>query len=108
MEPVHQQPTQPAPKPASPSVMDVVPPRPMPAEPLKMPPQEIGALPMAKPEESPKKTAKEKAAKPAVTRPPKAPSSGVGLAIFATIVIVLGLGAMIVYAYLRTNGISIS
>lgn len=33
--------------------------------------------------------------------------SGLGLVIFATIVIVFGLGACMVYAYLRTNGISI-
>lgn len=33
-------------------------------------------------------------------------SSGAGLAIFATIVVVLGLGAMMVYAYLRTNGVA--
>ena len=106
MEPVHQQPAPTALKPASPPVMDVVPPQPLPAEPLKMPPQETGPLPLEKPEDDSKKPAKEKAAKPAVTKPPKAPSSGVGLAIFATVIVVLGLGAMMVYAYLRTNGIS--
>jgi uncharacterized protein HemX len=45
-----------------------------------------------------------------ITKPPKpskTPGSGVGLAVFATIVIVLGLGAMMVYAYLRTKGIAI-
>lgn len=107
MEPVHQQPAQPAPKPAATPVMDVVAPRPLPAEPLKMPPQETGPLPLVKPEESTKKPTKEKVLKTAVTKPPKTPSSGVGMAIFATIIVVLGLGAMMVYAYLRTNGISI-
>ena len=107
MEPVHQQPAQPAAKPAVPPVMDVLPPRPLPAEPLKMPPQETSPVPATKPEETAKKTAKEKEAKQTVTKPPKVPSRGVGLAVFATIIIALGLGAMIVYAYLRTNGISV-
>ncbi len=107
MEPVHQQPAQPASKPAAPPVMDVVPPRPMPAEPLKMPPQEASSIPVAKPEEPAKKLTKQKEVKQEVTKPPKAPPSGVGLAVFATIVVVLGLGAMLVYAYLRSNGISV-
>lgn len=33
---------------------------------------------------------------------PKQPGTGVGLAIFATIVIVLGLAALATYAYLKT------
>lgn len=32
-------------------------------------------------------------------------SRGVGLAVAATVIIVLGLGALFTYAYLRTNGI---
>jgi len=41
---------------------------------------------------------------------PHAPSehhSGLGLVVFGTVVIVLGLGAFMVYAYLRSNAISI-
>jgi len=41
-----------------------------------------------------------------VSKPPKAPG-GAGLAVSATVVIVLGLGALLVYAYLRSNGISV-
>jgi len=32
---------------------------------------------------------------------------GVGLAVAATIIVVLGLGALFTYAYLRTNGVAI-
>lgn len=38
---------------------------------------------------------------------PKPHGSGLGMLIFATVVIVLGLGALMVYAYLRSNAISI-
>lgn len=109
MEPVRQQPAQPAARPATPPVMDVVPPRPLPAEPLRMPPQDNSSVPVAAPKEVDKKQAKKdaKAEKASIVKPPKGPKSGVGLAVLATIIIVLGLGAMIVYAYLRTNGISV-
>jgi hypothetical protein len=41
-------------------------------------------------------------------RPPRRHTgSGVGVAIFATLVVVLGLGTLMVYAYLRTNGIAV-
>lgn len=49
-----------------------------------------------------------KAEKPMVTKPPKPPRQpGIGLAIFATMVIVLGLSALATYAYLRTNNIAV-
>jgi len=38
---------------------------------------------------------------------PKPHGNGLGVLIFATVVIVLGLGALMVYAYLRSNAISI-
>jgi hypothetical protein len=43
---------------------------------------------------------KDKPKKPAAA---KEPSNGVGMAIFATMVIVLGLAAMATYAYLKTQ-----
>jgi hypothetical protein len=56
--------------------------------------------------EESKKDKHQKAAK--VTKPPKPPRQpGVGFAIFATIVIILGLGALATYAYLRTNNITL-
>ncbi len=81
------------PSPATP-VMDVVPPKP--PETLKKPPQET--------EES---VELKKPTTPPVTKSPKHRGSGVGLAIFATIVIVLGLAVLVVYAYLRTNHIQV-
>lgn len=48
---------------------------------------------------------KKKHGKPEVAKPPKPPRQpGVGLAIVATVVIVLGLAALATYAYLQTNG----
>lgn len=105
MEPVHQQPPQPAPKPSSPPVMDVRPPKTVAAEPVKEPPKAAVDLPVAEPGDEKQKT--EKPAKPAPAKLPKQPKNGVGLAIVATVVIVLALSAMMVYAYLRTNGTSL-
>lgn len=103
MEPNAQQP-QAANKP----VMDVVPPpKPAatsgaPADGVKTPPaMPNDAAPAA---DAPDTQAKQ--GKPKAPRPPKAPRSGVGLAIAATIIITLGLAALFVYAYLRTNNIS--
>ncbi len=80
--------------PANPKpVMDVVPPKT--AETIKEPPKEAAESVELKP------------AKPPLAKLPKQQRSGVGLAIFATVVIVLALGAMMVYAYLRTNHISV-
>ena len=60
--------------------------------------------------DDPAKTLDEpKKSKPA--KPPRAPKPprqpGVGLAIFATTIIILGLAALATYAYLRTNNISL-
>ena len=46
-----------------------------------------------------------KSVKQALAKPttPKQPSSGTGLAIFATVVIVLGLAALATYAYIKTR-----
>lgn len=81
-------------KPSSP-VMDIVPPKP--AEAPKAP---------FKPEETPT-PAHHKAPETQAIRPPKDQRSGVGLAIVATIIIVLGLAALFVYAYLRTKNVSL-
>lgn len=107
MEPNAQQPTQTTNKP----VMDVVPP-PKPAAALAVPSEGVKTPPPMPADATPAAEtsgAKEQAkqAKPKVPKPPKTPRSGVGLAIAATVVIVLGLAALFVYAYLRTNNISI-
>ena len=73
--------------------MDIVPPKT--PETLKEPPEDT------------KESVELKPAKTANPKPPKAQSSSVGLAIFATVVIVLALALMMVYAYLRTNHISV-
>ena len=105
MEPNEQQSTQAASKP----VMDVVPPpkpaaAPAPVDGVKTPPP----LPDDAAQAAGKSDGKDqsKQDKPKVTKPPKAPRSGVGLAITATVIIVLGLAALFVYAYLRSNNIS--
>lgn len=93
--------TQPVPQPASPPVMDIKPPRVAANGPVKAPPPEAGE---GTPESVELKKPAAKAAK--LPKPPRARSSGVALAVTATIVIVLGLGALFVYAYLRSQGIS--
>jgi hypothetical protein len=46
--------------------------------------------------------------KPKPVKPPKAPKKhGSGAAIFAAVVIIVALGAMFTYAYLRSNNISV-
>lgn len=88
--------TQSIPKPKVPLssfVMDVVSP-PQTTEKSAPPPKESGPVP-----EKPKKQdSKKHEAKPDVPKK----STGVGLAIFATVVIVLGLAALATYAYLKT------
>jgi uncharacterized protein HemX len=87
-----------------------------PAEP-HLPPQPTPSAPVMdvvapKPQEAPKDLPKAtdesvelKPQKPVNTKSAQTAGRGVGLAIFATIVIVLGLAALMVYAYLRTNHI---
>jgi hypothetical protein len=82
------------PRAGSTPVMDVVPPKP--PEALKEPPKDNTG-----------ESVELKPSKTAVTKPPKRPSSGVGLAIFATVIIVIALAALMVYAYLRTNQIKV-
>jgi outer membrane biosynthesis protein TonB len=79
-----------APKPAP--VMDVVPPPAAAPQPDNVEPQ------VDKPE--PKAAAKPPAPKPVT---PKRPSTGMTPAIIATVIIVLGLAALAVYAYLKTS-----
>jgi hypothetical protein len=99
--------TQPEQKPIAPAVMDIVPPRSSIAEPLKAAPPDTASAPTAQPEKISKRDAKQQKEKTTVTKAPKTPGNGTGLAVAATIIIVLGLGAMMVYAYFRTKGISI-
>lgn len=111
-----------------PPVMDVHPPKPpedaktadqLPAPtPLKQPEPHVSEPTPVEPKEPPKDEIKEPPAvselplqgppKMTSARPPRRHTgSGVGVAIFATLVIVLGLGTLMVYAYLRTNGIAV-
>lgn len=78
-------------QPAATPVMDVTPPR-QEAQ-LHQPPAE---------EESPEQPTKPHDA-PKQNKPPKPPKNGVGMAIFATVVIVLGLAALATYAYIKTS-----
>ena len=75
---------------------------------IALPPEETNEKPddpAAKLDE-PKKGKTPKLPKP--PKPPKQPRQpGVGLAIFATIIIILGLGLLATYAYLRSNNISV-
>ena len=83
-------------------VMDVRPPEAAPAPESPKPAPE-----QTKPAPAPaglKKDAKLAEPKPAKVITPKKPRQpGVGMAIFASVVIVLGLAALAVYAYLKTN-----
>ncbi|MGH7142201.1 MAG: hypothetical protein ACREF5_01860 [Candidatus Saccharimonadales bacterium] len=88
MEPTNPSEGQPTEKPITP-VMDVVAPQPL--EATKAPVKDEA-------QQTPKNTKK-----PSVAKPPKQPGSGVGLAISATVIIVLGLAALMVYAYLKTK-----
>ena len=78
--------TPPPPRPARPIAMDVVPPRklaPAPSGPVAVepaPPNEDKAAPA-----------------------PKEPGNGVGMAIFATVIIVLSLATLATYAYIKTQ-----
>jgi hypothetical protein len=80
------------------------------------PPAQADAVHAAPPEEAPAETPdpkkagkKQKAPKPPKVVKPKAPRQpGSGMAVFASVVIVLGLAALAVYAYLKTNNIPVS
>ncbi|MEO6513687.1 MAG: hypothetical protein ABIR37_03295 [Candidatus Saccharimonadales bacterium] len=90
-----------APKPAAP-VMDVRPPQAptaAPANEVQVDPSE--KLAEEKDNKNPKKVKKEKP--PKIVTPKKPRQPGVGAAIFATVVIVFGLAALAVYAYLKTQ-----
>ncbi len=81
--------------------MDVMAPRPAPPEAGQEP------LAAAPPDKTDRESKKPPAPKKAEAKPaaPKQPGTGVGLAIFATVVIVLGLAALATYAYLKTAGV---
>lgn len=67
-----------------------------------MPPKEDGPAPAL--QQAIKSDAKQADSKPATQKTAKSGQNGTGFAIAATVVIVLGLAGMMVYAYLRTNG----
>jgi hypothetical protein len=79
--------------------MDIVAPPKM-AEPPKQPAQQDTPTPVDH-----AKTPQAHAAKQRVPLQPQ--RSGMGLVALATVIIVLGLGVCMVYAYLRTNGIRV-
>jgi uncharacterized surface anchored protein len=86
---------------ASAPVMDVRPPQA--GAPAAEQPKPADA-PQQAPDEKPKKPEKAKDEKPPTPVVPKKPRQpGVGAAIFASVVIVLGLAALAVYAYLKTQ-----
>lgn len=87
--------------PTSPSrtVMDVVTPKPAPPADGDSPP--IASLPSA--EKTTPHPSKKQPKPPKPAKVPRVAGNGVGLAIFATVVIVLGLAAMAVYAYIKTQ-----
>ena len=84
-------------------VMDIkAPAKTLASEPVKTPPPEPEETPA---ESTDPKPQPEKTPKP--PRPPKQPGSGIGLAICATVIIVVSLAGLFVYAYLRTMGIKV-
>lgn len=90
---------QPSPQPAPQPVMDIkAPPRIAGNEPVKAPPETSDA---SLESVDLKKQDAQKPAKP--PKPPRPHGSGIGLAVVATIIIVLGLGALFVYAFLQTQ-----
>jgi hypothetical protein len=87
------------PKPAAP-VMDVLPP---------VSDNAVHAAPPEdKPADEPKPKADKKAKKIKAVKPKSPRQPGSGAAIFASVVIVLGLAALAVYAYLKSNNIPVS
>ena len=92
------------PEPAS-AVTKPTPEKPAEATAVATPPPEEPAEKSDNPAETLEEPKKSKTPKP--PKPPKQPRQpGVGLAIFATMIIILGLGALATYAYLRTNNIA--
>lgn len=64
--------------------------------------------PVAPPPEEPSENQPKNEVKTKPPKPPKPPRQpGVGLAITATVLIVLGLGLLATYAYLRSNHITL-
>jgi uncharacterized protein HemX len=77
-----------------------------PPQPATAPPQPTEAPVAAPPEldEKPQPVApKKEQPKPTTPPKPKQPGTGVGAAIVATVIIVLGLAALATYAYLKTR-----
>jgi hypothetical protein len=106
------------PKPANPapSPAPVPEPKPEPATPTQPKPADLSRFEVPKdepeqPEMAPEPTRDEKPKaepKPVINKPPKPPKQpGVGLAVFATIVVVVVLSALATYAYLKTNGVKV-
>ncbi|MDB5164636.1 MAG: hypothetical protein JWL89_262 [Candidatus Saccharibacteria bacterium] len=78
--------------------MDVVaPPPPEKPEPGTVQPPQQHSADKDKPSKPQKATIEQRVVQP------KQPGTGIGLAIFATVIIVLGLAALATYAYIKTN-----
>lgn len=91
-------------KPVPQPVMDVTPPKPV--EQSKAPTHEEPNTAQA-PAPADEEPVYAPVTHAAPAKPPKQHNSSVALAVIATIILVLGLGALFVYAYLRTNHLSI-
>ena len=85
---------------------DIQPPQPAAAPPQDVqPPTEapVAEPPQLEEKAQPEAAPKKEQAKPAAPIKPKQPGNGVGAAIAATVIIVLGLAALATYAYLKTR-----
>jgi uncharacterized protein HemX len=68
----------------------------------------VAPAPQNNDDQHPKETETKEADQPKPVKPPKPPRKhGSGGAIFAAVVIILALGAMFTYAYLRTQNIAV-
>jgi hypothetical protein len=72
-----------------------------------VPPPKPPEVPLDPPEAEKEESVELKPNKLPVSKPAKQPGHGVGIAILATVVIILGLAVLVVYAYLRTNHIQV-
>ena len=100
MDPNAEKPVETPQAPAQPTAMDVVAPPPAQKTDNQQDVPQSTADPKQQTEQ-PKAEAKQPTQKP--PKPPKKPGNGVGLAITATVIVILGLSAMATFAYLQTQ-----
>lgn len=97
-------------KPVAPQVNDIAPPTTTAPEAKAAQPDDanVATAPSSDDAEPTKASHEKEAARPKPIKPPKPQKAhGTGGAIFAAVVIVLALGAMFTYAYLRSQNISL-